>query len=591
MRELTASAFPLGETSLHLLHTPDGDMFVTADLAVKLFDSAPATFAEFVRANRYVRVNSMERAVVRLCASLGIPPETAGGDKPVSVPAGVAANDHARDARDGKTSSNASDAVTLLPEQSVLAILVDRREARRAAQFRESAARRSFVAAERLVKSGDFKNALPLALDAVRRAQEIHETPRARRAAEAASVVEKNSSSSTATKKSSRSEKFETKYSETSAPVGALFEPYLLAATIALALGKTDACENLAGLASWIALRRGDEDVSQARRARLRRVRGELRLRQGRKRDALEEFASAAVHAAEASGPQTPRVALELFKLADAFREDTEEKTEKKSATEQTRVPSVPPSPDEDAARDDFFYERDAEHSETRDEKKKPSSFGLSPEPDEYRTNVETSMFADDHAACLRSASRCDAAATNVWLAAAADAIGALEAFSKKNEGKKTDAAASAFATRAKLSSFSPESRVSFADLPLDALEEACEALRCVSAREAQQKKSETAATASLARGLIFFAARERRRLSVSDFERDAEDGGMDAESPSGDEESSSVSTETKARAFAPTFEEAVACVAEAMAAFPPASDGAAFARATLERWSGGGDK
>jgi len=165
MRELSASAFPLGETSLHLLHTPDGDMFVTADLAVKLFDSAPATFAEFVRANRYVRVNSMERAVVRLCASLGIPPETAGVDKPVSVPAGVAANDHARDARDGKTSSNASDAVTLLPEQSVLAILVDRREARRAAQFRDTAARRSFVAAERLVKSGDFKNALPLALE------------------------------------------------------------------------------------------------------------------------------------------------------------------------------------------------------------------------------------------------------------------------------------------------------------------------------------------------------------------------------------------------------------------------------------------
>ena len=186
MRELSASTFPLGETSLHLLHTPDGNMFVTADLAVKLFDSAPATFAEFVRANRYVRVNSMERAVVRLCASLGIPPETAGGDKPVSVPAGVATNDDARDAgRDGKTSSNASDAVTLLPERSVLAILVDRRDARRAAQFRESAARRSFVAAERLVNLGDFENALPLALDAVRRAQEIHETPRARRAAEA----------------------------------------------------------------------------------------------------------------------------------------------------------------------------------------------------------------------------------------------------------------------------------------------------------------------------------------------------------------------------------------------------------------------
>ena len=584
MRELSASTFPLGETSLHLLHTPDGDMFVTADLAVKLFDSAPATFAEFVRANRYVRVNSMERAVVRLCASLGIPPETAGGDKPVSVPAGVATNDDARDAgRDGKTSSNASDAVTLLPERSVLAILVDRRDARRAAHFRESAARRSFVAAERLVNLGDFENALPLALDAVRRAQEIHETPRARRAAEAASVVEKNASSSTATKTSSPSETYSP---STSAPNGALFEPYLLAATIALALGKTDACENLVGLASWIALRRGDEDVSQARRARLRRVRGELRLRQGRKRDALEEFASAAVHAAEASGPQTPRVALELFKLADAFREDTEIKM---VATE--RVPSTPPSPDEDAASPDDFS-REAENSETTSSaREKQSSFGLSPSPpDEYRTNTKTSISADDHAACLRSASRCDAAATNIWLAAAADAIGGIEAWSAKG----TDAAASAFATRAKLSSFSPQSRVSFADLPLDALEEACEALGRVAAREGSAtKENETAATASLARGLILFAARDRSRLSVSDSTARREgwlaEDGSDAESASGDEES--FSTEKKARAFAPTFEEAVACVAEAMTAFPPASDGAAFARATLERWSGGGDE
>jgi hypothetical protein len=559
-------------------------MFVTADLAVKLFDSAPATFAEFVRANRYVRVNSMERAVVRLCASLGIPPETAGGDKPVSVPAGVATNDDARDAgRDGKTSSNASDAVTLLPERSVLAILVDRRDARRAAQFRESAARRSFVAAERLVNLGDFENALPLALDAVRRAQEIHETPRARRAAEAASVVEKNASSSTATKTSSPSETYSP---STSAPNGALFEPYLLAATIALALGKTDACENLVGLASWIALRRGDEDVSQARRARLRRVRGELRLRQGRKRDALEEFASAAVHAAEASGPQTPRVALELFKLADAFREDTEIKM---VATE--RVPSTPPSPDEDAASPDDFS-REAENSETTSSaREKQSSFGLSPSPpDEYRTNTKTSISADDHAACLRSASRCDAAATNIWLAAAADAIGGIEAWSAKG----TDAAASAFATRAKLSSFSPQSRVSFADLPLDALEEACEALGRVAAREGSAtKENETAATASLARGLILFAARDRSRLSVSDSTARREgwlaEDGSDAESASGDEES--FSTEKKARAFAPTFEEAVACVAEAMTAFPPASDGAAFARATLERWSGGGDE
>ena len=136
MRELSSSAFPLGETSLHLLHTPDGNMFVTADLAVKLFDSAPATFAEFVRANRYVRVNAMERAVVRLCASLGIPPETAGGDKPEPVAAAAVARDETvredPNAKGGSANADAAgpkDAVTLL-EKTVLAILEDRRAPR-----------------------------------------------------------------------------------------------------------------------------------------------------------------------------------------------------------------------------------------------------------------------------------------------------------------------------------------------------------------------------------------------------------------------------------------------------------------------------
>ena len=184
MRELSSSAFPLGETSLHLLHTPDGNMFVTADLAVKLFDSAPATFAEFVRANRYVRVNAMERAVVRLCASLGIPPETAGGDKPVPVAAAAVARDETvredPNAKGGSANADAAgpkDAVTLLPEKTVLAILEDRRAPRRA-QFRETAARRSFVAAERLARQGAFADALPLALDAVRRAQDIRDPAR-----------------------------------------------------------------------------------------------------------------------------------------------------------------------------------------------------------------------------------------------------------------------------------------------------------------------------------------------------------------------------------------------------------------------------
>ena len=561
MRELSSSAFPLGETSLHLLHTPDGNMFVTADLAVKLFDSAPATFAEFVRANRYVRVNSMERAVVRLCASLGIPPETAGGDKPVPVAAAAVARDETvrgdPNAKGGSANADAAgpkDAVTLLPEKTVLAILEDRRAPRRAAQFRETAARRSFVAAERLARQGAFADALPLALDAVRREQDIHETPRARRAAAEAAEREARArraspSGSPSGAKGNPRETSVTNTGGTSAPHVALFEPYLLAASIALALGKTEACDSLLGLASWIALRRGDA-VSETQRARLKRTRGELRSRQGRTRDALEEFASAAVHAAEVSGPQTPRVALELFKLADAFRE--------------TRAEDL--GPDADEARGDA--RDDATETETD-----AAANAARRSPNIHPRTTETAL----------SASRCDMAATRIWLAAAADALGLLEESSASRSG-----AIAAFESRLKLT-FSLQSRASFVDLESGQLEEASQALGRVAAREAagidegKSPNRDLAAMASLARGLVLFVARER---NVNVALLDASDVEDEDESPEGDRDRDAGES-PDARKFAPTFEEAVARVAEAIVAFPPSSNGAAFARAALERWSG----
>lgn len=568
MRELSSSAFPLGETSLHLLHTPDGNMFVTADLAVKLFDSAPATFAEFVRANRYVRVNAMERAVVRLCASLGIPPETAGGDKPVPVAAAAVARDET--VRGGSANADAAgpkDAVTLLPEKTVLAILEDRRAPRRAAQFRETAARRSFVAAERLARQGAFADALPLALDAVRREQDIHETPRARRAAaEAAEREARERSRGTASssgfpssgaKGNLRDETSVTSTdTNTSAPHVALFEPYLLAASITLALGKTEACDSLLGLASWIALRRGDA-VSETQRARLKRTRGELRSRQGRTRDALEEFASAAVHAAEASGPQTPRVALELFKLADAFRE---------TARAEDRGP---PGPDADEARGGA--RDDATETETAETDAAANAAHRSPHI--HPTTTRRPAI---------SASRCDMAATRIWLAAAADALGLLP---EESSAGDSSTVAQSFESRLKLT-FSRQSRASFADLESGQLEEASQALGRVAAREAagidDEGTRDLAAMASLARGLVLFVARERNGnvalLDASDAEEEDEGDFSDRDELR--------ESETKAP-FAPTFEEAVARVAEAIAAFPPSSNGAAFARAALERWSG----
>ena len=314
----------------------------------------------------------------------------------------------------------------------------------------------------------------------------------------------------------------------TSAPHVALFEPYLLAASITLALGKTEACDSLLGLASWIALRRGGDAVSETQRARLKRLRGELRSRQGRTRDALEEFASAAVHAAEASGPQTPRVALELFKLADAFRE--------------TRAEDL--GPDGDEARGE------ARDDETETETDAAANTAGSPHVNP--TTTESAL----------SASRCDAAATRIWLAAAADALGLLE------ESSAAAGAIAAFESRLKLT-FSRQSRASFADLENGQLEEASQALGRVAAREAAgigEGARDLAATASLARGLVLFVARERNVALLGASDAKDEDEGESPDAP-----------------FAPTFEEAVARVAEAIAAFPPSSNGAARARGAGE--------
>jgi len=296
---LTSTLFPLGELSLHQLHTPsDGDMFVTADVAVTVFGETPALFADFIRANRYERVNAMDKAVVRLCLSLGIPAETAGGDKQgqgetrtrTSTAASASTTTGSRqgettgsdgpgDTRDGPIAS--TDAVTLLPEKTVLAIFADRRRVSLVVAFRETAMRNAFEASSKFELEGDLEKALPLALDAVRRAQEIYETPRAKlhaasREREEASV---KNNQGVGMKEQTKGDGTET---TSAAPSPNLFEPYLLAARVTLGLGKTNTCENLCGLASWICDQRAGS-ITSLQKSRLHITRGDLRLAQWRK--------------------------------------------------------------------------------------------------------------------------------------------------------------------------------------------------------------------------------------------------------------------------------------------------------------------
>ena len=163
-------------------------MFIMSEVATIIFEETPLAFGKDIRSGRYQRTHTTDPGVIRQVAALGAPSESSAGG---------------------------SFGVTLLPPSVVVACLFDRRRPELVVPFKTSLIAVASAEAARALRSGRADDALPVALDVVEQAQDLHRP----------------------------------------SPNVHLFEPYLLAARANLAVGRLKQTEDFLALSSWLLLR------------------------------------------------------------------------------------------------------------------------------------------------------------------------------------------------------------------------------------------------------------------------------------------------------------------------------------------------
>ena len=231
-------------------------MFIMSEIATLMFEETPMAFGRDIRAARYPRTLVTDPAVIAQCASLGAPAEASAAGSPGSPSSPRASSSRASPTAVARTSSC--------------------RSSSRSSTTR--ARRRTARCAARRVR------ALPAALLAVERAQDLHATSG----------------------------------SGSSDPSVELFQPYALAARANLACGRAKPCEDFLSLASWLTLKHPDKTTNEMR-ATLARTRGALRAHEGDDRSAARWFAEDAFWRAEEHGPESAQCGSAYVELHRAF--------------------------------------------------------------------------------------------------------------------------------------------------------------------------------------------------------------------------------------------------------------------------------
>ena len=232
-------------------------MFIMSEIATLMFEETPMAFGRDIRAARYPRTLVTDPAVIAQCASLGAPAEASAAGSP---------------------------GVTLLPARVILACLIDRRRSDLVVPFKLALIDDASAEANRALRRGDASAALPAALLAVERAQDLHATSG----------------------------------SGSSDPSVELFQPYALAARANLACGRAKPCEDFLSLASWLTLKHPDKTTNEMR-ATLARTRGALAAHEGDDQSAARWFAEDAYWRAEAHGPESAQCGSAYVELHRAF--------------------------------------------------------------------------------------------------------------------------------------------------------------------------------------------------------------------------------------------------------------------------------
>ncbi|CAM6048379.1 unnamed protein product [Sphagnum compactum] len=238
------------EISLHALRTDTTLMFPMSEVAVEVFHENPAAFGKDMRKGRYKRIRVLDQDLLFKLAQLGIPQEA------VNV---VGA--------------------TLLPPDSLLKILEDRRQLEFIPKLRTALLTVITKDASNLIARGQFKDALPVTMDAIVTAQAIYYP---------------------------------------NAPLQ-LVPIYLLAVQVNLGLERPIQSEDLLGIGSWLLLQDSSDQPKDAIRAELSRLLGQLSLLKKRPEPSLKAFAEEAYYKSREYGIYDVRTSIAFYNLSKVF--------------------------------------------------------------------------------------------------------------------------------------------------------------------------------------------------------------------------------------------------------------------------------
>ncbi|OAE33299.1 hypothetical protein AXG93_1200s1610 [Marchantia polymorpha subsp. ruderalis] len=199
---------------LHLLRTRLGFMFSMSELAVELFKENPGAFIKDIRSGRYKRFHVTDEDVMLRLAQLQIPPES------ITVPG-----------------------ATLLPSDTVEALLRDRRKAELVEVVRLALLKVVSADAAKLLAQGLFEECLPVAIDAINKGKVLYYP----------------------------------EYKLQLVPV------YLLGAQANLGLGRAVQAEDMLGIAAWLLIEDKSDEDKIAIRAEITRIFGVLYYLEGEK--------------------------------------------------------------------------------------------------------------------------------------------------------------------------------------------------------------------------------------------------------------------------------------------------------------------
>lgn len=256
--ELNYTLFTLGNAQLHLLHTAKGNFFVATEVAQRLFRESTVVFQKELRAGRYAKILSQSPEVINTVIALGL----------------------SNNNLEAVTTTNG---VTLLPPPTVSALLQDRRQDHLVHPLRLALLKLASQESARLMASGKYDKALPVALDAVRQGHELFKTT------------------------SGQHQSIQ------------VFPLYLLAAQANLGLKRASQCEDFLGLAGWLAVKE-PEATTTAMRSQLSRLMGQLHSLKGNHEGAMKSFAEDVYYSSIEYGPEDVRTSLGYFNLAKVFQ-------------------------------------------------------------------------------------------------------------------------------------------------------------------------------------------------------------------------------------------------------------------------------